>query len=160
MMGFYLNFTLEQYSIKNAIKHKLSGSLSKNQLTLIIITPGNSGEIKWIEKDKEIWYKGNMYDIFKINRGKDTTYYYCLNDIQEKNLMTHLDKLMKEQTSDSRSTTIQKKPIIDYLPLFISTQFIFSTPIHYNQYSAALKSVGKEILTPPPHTFSGIFFFS
>lgn len=159
-MGFYLNYTLEQHSIRHAIKHRLKENLPISQLTLITITAGNYKQIRWIEKNKEFWYDGNMYDIVKIKKGNNATCYYCINDIREKKLMVNLDKLVREQTSGSRSTAIQKKPVIDYLlPVGVSL-FLNKTIIHYCDYSPALRSTDKEILTPPPRSLFCLIIFS
>lgn len=160
MMGFYLNYTLEQHSIRHAIKHRLKENIPISQLTLITISERNCKQIRWVEKNKEFWYDGNMYDVVKIKKKINATCYYCINDTREKKLMVNLDKLVREQTSDSRSTTIQKKPVNDYLlPIGVSL-FFNMTIIRYCEYSPALQSIDKEILTPPPRPLSCPTIFS
>ena len=57
MLGFYVDFKIQQYQIKEEIKEKLIRSLPDNELTLIEITPENKNKIKWTEEGEEfqIW---------------------------------------------------------------------------------------------------------
>ena len=151
IMGFYLNFKIEQYQVKREIKHKIINNLPEKELTLIKISSGNSGKIKWMEEDKEFRYNGKMYDVVKIKKVNDTTYYYCFNDEKESKLLSHLDNLVKEQTGNSKSRTIQKKQVTDYFfQQILFAQFVSKEPIKYFSYSSVYKSVIKDVLSPPP----------
>jgi len=151
VIGFYLNFKIEQYWIKKEIKHKILNNLSETELTLIKISSGNCREIKWMEEGREFRYNGNMYDVVKTKTINDTTYYYCFNDENESKLLSHLDNLVKEQTGNSKSRTIQKKQVINYFfQQVLFAQFINMKSIFYIDFLSDYKSVIKDILFPPP----------
>ena len=77
MIGFYVDFRIEQCLIKEEIKEKLIRSLSDNELTLLKITPDNKNKIKWTEEGEEFRYGDDMYDVARTKSINGTIYYYC-----------------------------------------------------------------------------------
>ena len=151
IMGFYLNFQIEQFRIKEEVKEKIISNMPDKELTLIKITSRENDQIIWMEEGREFKYEGNMFDVVKIKKNKDTTYYYCVSDVKESKLLVHLDKLVKEQTDNSQSRTNQKKQEINYLlHEILFTQCLTGTPVLYFNYPSAYKSIDSDILSPPP----------
>ncbi len=151
IIGFYLNFEIEQYQVKEAIKEKIIKNLPDNELTLVKISSGDYEKITWTEEGNEFRYNGNMLDVVKIRTGADTTYYYCFNDEKESKLFADLDKLVREQTDNSQSRTNQKKQDITYLfyePTYM--QCLAETPVLYFSYPSRYKSICTDVLSPPP----------
>jgi predicted P-loop ATPase/GTPase len=150
-MGFYLNFEIEQYRIKEEIKFEIINNLPENELTLVKISSGDNEKITWMDEGREFRYEGNMFDVVKSKKATDTTYYYCFNDIKESKLMARLDKLVKEQTDNSQSRTNQKKQEINYFFYeILSTQSLTEKPFFYFNYPRRYKSIDTDILSPPP----------
>ena len=81
-MGFYLSFQIEQIRIKEEIKEKIISNLPENELVLIKIPSSDGKKITWVEDGKEFRYESNMFDVVKIKKGIDTTYYYCFCDVK------------------------------------------------------------------------------
>jgi hypothetical protein len=151
IMGFYLNFEIQQYKIKEEIKERIIHNLPEKELTLLRISSSDKEKITWTENDKEFRYNGNMYDVVKIKAGTDTTYYYCFNDEKESKLFVNLDKLVKEQTDNSQSRTNQKKQDITYFFHELSyTQCLTEIPFLYFNYPSRYKSFYTDVLSPPP----------
>jgi hypothetical protein len=151
IMGFYLNFEIEQYQIKEEIKEKIINNLPENELTLVKISSADSKKVTWMEDGKEFRFKGNMFDVVRSKTWDDTTYYYCFDDKNESKLFVNLDKLVKEQTDNSRSRTTQKKqdnPCFFHELLF--TRSLPPTPVVYFDYFSWYKSVDTDVLSPPP----------
>ena len=82
-IGFYLNFVIEQTVIKEQVKEKIIRNLPDNELTLIRISSHEKGKITWMEDGKEFRLEGNLYDVVKIKKEKDSICYYCFCDVKE-----------------------------------------------------------------------------
>jgi hypothetical protein len=150
-MGFYLNFTIEQYRVKEEIKEKIISSLPENELIQVKISLADHKKLTWMEDGKEFRYDGNMYDVVKIKRSSGITCYYCFNDEKESKLFANLDKMVKAQTDNSPSRTTQKKQTITYFaPSSMFTQLLAETPVLFFEFSSRYKSVTTNILSPPP----------
>jgi hypothetical protein len=152
VLGFYLNFKIEQFWIKEEIEQRIINHLPEKDLTLIKISSANSEKIHWTEEGKEFKFDDEMYDVVKTRSANDTTYYYCFNDEKENKLMYFVDKLVKEQTTgNSKSRSIQKKQVITYFfQQILHTQFINEKSICYLDFSSNYKPIIKEVLSPPP----------
>lgn len=155
IIGFYLNFEIEQFHIKGEIKEKIIHNLPDNKLILITISSADKEKITWTEFDKEFRFKNNMYDVVRIKIKGNTTYYYCFNDEKERNLFVNLDKLVKDQTDNSQSRTIQKKQDITY---YFHDTLLLHCPseksVYYFASTSQFISICSEVLSPPPKAFS------
>ncbi len=150
-VGFYLNFTLEQCRIKEEIKEKILGNTDEHELVLLKISSFDQYKVQWTEEGKEFRYEGEMFDLTKIKRGTDTTFYYCFCDSRETKLLSHLDKLVKEQSDRSPSRSIQKKLVFNfYFQQDFLSLFIQESPVRYLTILSAYNFVNPDILTPPP----------
>jgi hypothetical protein len=150
-IGLYLNFEVARFSIKEEIKEKIIHNLPESELSLIKIPSGTHEKIIWMEEGREFKYQGNMFDVVRICKKADTTYYSCFSDVKESKLLANLDKLVKEQTDNSRSKTNQKKQEITYFfqkPL--STQSLTEITVSYFHFSSRYKSINTDVLSPPP----------
>lgn len=155
IIGFYLNFEIEQSHIKEEIKEKIIHNLPDNKLTLITVSSADKEKIVWTEYDKEFIFKNNMYDVVRIKIKDNTTYYYCFDDEKESNLFVNLDKLVKDQTDNSQSRTIQKKhDITFYFHETLLLQCPTEKPVSYFAPTSKFISICSEVLSPPPKAFS------
>lgn len=151
MVGYYIDFKIEQFQLKESIKERLIKKLPDNELTLLKISHEKLNRLNWTEEGREFRYEGNMYDVVKIKIVGDTAYYYCFNDEKENKLITSVDKLIKEQTHNTKSKNSNKKPVINYffnksILSFAANETIF----HYFDYSPIYTSLKPDILSPPP----------
>jgi len=151
IMGFYLNFEIVKLRIKEEVKERIIKTLPDNELSMIKISSGDKEKIKWLEEGKEFRYNGNMYDVVRIKKGIDATYYYCFNDKKEYKLLAHLDKLVKEQTDNSQSRTNQKKQEITYFfQKTLSIPRLVEIPVLYFALPSRYQSIVTDVLSPPP----------
>ena len=157
IIGFYVNFEIEQFRIKEEVKEKIIRNLPENKLTILKISSCDNKKITWMEDGKEFRYQGTMFDIVRIVREPGLTCYYCYNDDQESNLLTNLDKLVKDQTESSKSRTNQKKQEINYFySEILFSSILTESPIIYFFPSSGNYSVLHEVLSPPPRISSFI----
>ncbi|MDD5570254.1 MAG: hypothetical protein PHD97_03765 [Bacteroidales bacterium] len=151
--GYYLNFKVEQFQIKENIKKEIQKHLNTYNKKLVVLkfSFNNLLKIKWIKKNKEFLYDGNMYDVVKSEVSADTIYYYCINDRKEKELITDFDKNTKEQTGKSKKANNFKKRINNYFfGEIINAGITKEISISYFNYTIDYKSVYKNNLSPPP----------
>ena len=151
IIGFYVNFQIEQCRVKEEIKEKIINNLPENKLTILKISSCENDKIEWIEQGKEFRYKGEMFDLVKVKKVNGTTIYYCFCDSKESNLISSLDKLVKDQCDHSQSRSVQKKQVINYFfheGLF--SQSLDSSPVHYFTYTNGYNFICPEVTTPPP----------
>ncbi len=147
--GYQIYFKYLQYDIKQEIKHEIRKGLSEQELTLIVISSKNENEIHWIKKDKEFRYKGLMYDVVKTKINDNKKYYYCINDIKEKNLIANYTRHNKRR---NKALLRLRKVLSDkYLPENLSDNLkIYKADIYFAEYRQNYNSIYLETLPPPP----------
>jgi hypothetical protein len=150
-IGYYLNFEIEQYLVKEEVKENILNHLPVNQLILIKISSGNHESITWTELGKEFRFSGTMYDVIKSKVVNDTSYFYCYNDTKESKLLANLDKLVKDQANNSKSKSNQKKQeIIFFYQIELFSQNLSEKPVQYFIHSVGFASILTDVLSPPP----------
>ncbi len=134
--------------IKNEVKHKITSALPDEAFD-VFIDPNNNSDIVWEEAGKEFFYKGEMYDVAKIKNGNR---YYCLNDKQEKKLMSDYKK-----AHSNRGQQKSQKINLGFLQGFVlpnDTKDFNQRSIlierNYYSRSVSLITASKQISTPPP----------
>ena len=91
---FIMEFSREVYK-ENLIKTILPG-LKKIDLTKI---ETNNPSINWVEDNKEFTLGNVMYDVVKAKSENGKTYFYCLADTQEEELIKKHNQLTKDAAS-------------------------------------------------------------
>ncbi len=153
IIGFYLNYSMEQFRIKEEVKEKIISSLPESELTILKISSSDKGKISWLDEGKEFRYKGEMFDLVKTKQGTDTTCYYCFCDSRENKLLSSLDKLVREQSDRSQSRSVHKNQVINYFFQETSfTQFNHESSVQYPTYVSGHQFIDTDVLTPPPRS--------
>jgi hypothetical protein len=151
ILGFYLNFAIEQAGIKEEIREKIISKLPEAELVVIKIPTAEQEKIRWLEEGKEFIFGGDLYDVARIKKGSDTIFYFCLCDVKESRLLTNLDKLVKDQSDRSQSRSLQKKPQVN---LFFTKALLLrcrnEAPVNYYTYPSFYYFHFCEVLFPPP----------
>lgn len=159
IMGYFAVFQVLQFKAKQEIKNTIKTKLPVSLLSIITVSEENQTDIKWFEEDKEFLYKNIMYDIVKKVQKGNITYYYCINDTQEKNLFTDLNEHIEKHLNNDISTNKQTKSVLQKVikDYFFIVKFSFiennSNRISYTNKTESFKSISLEILTPPPDLF-------
>jgi hypothetical protein len=155
--GYFVIFKGMQFEIKNNMKNLAVKALPDESFEIIKIANDykESKNIRWLEKNEFI-YKEKLYDIFRVKKDKDYTYYYCINDKSEEKLFANLQK-QTDNNTDNNAPINQKsksasKLIIDLAlvnKIALTKQlsiFNYQFSIYNNNYS----SVESEPISPPP----------
>jgi hypothetical protein len=141
---------------------KINEIFSKDDIEIIALHKSdltkNNSPVKFIE-EKEILYKGELFDIYNTISFEDSIYYYCLNDrnenILEKAFTIYLDKNTQENSKNI--------PIYNILHNIIKiaitpTQFDFNQSQHCikyeNKFIYLISQYSFDIPTPPPKKHS------
>ena len=148
-LGYYFFYILQQYQIKHQVKKELLALIPAASLEIIDLDK-NIHLIKWEDDGKEFYLNGELYDIQKkvIENGK--TLLYCLNDVQEEQLLKDFNKAAQRNNHTNKSII---KLTVDY--------YLTDTPPKISAPSTCLRqyfvyfnegglSATKEITVPPP----------
>ncbi len=147
--GWYLSFIYLQHTVREEAEYEIRKGLKDEDLTLIVVTPGREQEITWTKKDREFRYRGSMYDVVRIKVRDGKKYYYCLNDVKEKEIIADFSRSHKKH--DKTLQNLQEVFSNKYLPEGFSIQEIRNSfLIAYSGYRCFYRSrvVGTE--SPPP----------
>ena len=79
------------------MKHKIKSNIPQKSLHTIQFD--HYDEILWIREGKEFMLGDRLYDIVKSDPNNPLTL-YCIDDIQETKLFSHLTKEVNKQTQD------------------------------------------------------------
>ncbi len=138
------------YTVQQKIKYEIKTNLSKNDLSLIIVTPENEDDILWIKAGKEFNYSGEMYDVVRTENKSQGKYYYCIKDTKEKQLIGNYIKMHRSGKNGKRLSKILN---ISYIPPSGNfTAFISFEKINRSGSASNLISTEIDIPFPPPKT--------
>jgi hypothetical protein len=156
--GYYLYFVYLQNNIHREIKNEIKNNLSEKDLSVIVISPENERKIRWLRKDKEFLFEGSFYDIVRSELKDGKRYYYCINDIREKQLIAQYVKQRRKKDK----IVLKLKRIMGnkYFP----GRFRFNVKFtqinkNYAEINSIYKSMIIDVSSPPPkvsftHTIS------
>ena len=149
--GCFLYYKYLQYDIRREMQEKVRLTNEK-ELIRIPVNAENKPHIKWIRKNREFLYRGEMYDVVRTEIHGDKKYIYCLNDYRERELMVRFRKTQrkKERKLWERGRSLANKYIPERFSLdpLLSCSGEIITPYH-RQY----KSLCFDISPPPPSMF-------
>lgn len=104
IVGYLALFSVMQSQVRSEVKKMLKSSVPEKELiTLAFSTKSlEMGDIglHWMD-DHEFRFDGSMYDILHSYTSAETTYYVCINDVQEELLFEHLDNHVHKHMGDS-----------------------------------------------------------
>jgi hypothetical protein len=159
-MGYYIVFKTVQYTIKKEIKNQIKHGVPEKDLSLIKVAYNDDhkkADIEWLDKH-EFRYKGQMFDVVRYYNFNDTSYYYCINDKQEEQLFSSLDKMVEHHSKKSgpahtKSLSIYKNIIRDV----VFNKKPFSIPVSRDLLFSLIQVKMpafyiKDIPTPPPES--------
>lgn len=160
MFGTYPALKILQYQAREEMKDSLIHDQPSSQLTFFSDLHNNK-DVSWEESDKEFHYKGEMYDVVRIEKKEGKLLYYCLSDKKE----TELYSLMDEQlTTQNNSNKLLHTGTQKLLKIFIQ---VFTPCEHYRIEAGAIgyypvlycfspqsnySDCYKKVVIPPPKT--------
>lgn len=158
LVSYYFTFIAQQHQIKNEVAIKIMNNIPENELTVFSFHPESKefNKIEWID-DMEFRYNGQLYDVVnQLTNTDGTIHYYCLNDIEEEDLLNNLDKHIQNHVSNNGSSKksnndTSKKMVDDYIFQYIGFSFASSFKIISYQYlHSGFNNRAEDVPTPPP----------
>ncbi|MHC1774831.1 MAG: hypothetical protein AB9834_05385 [Lentimicrobium sp.] len=157
-VGYFIVFKLRQIQIKSEVKRLIKNSVPEEQLVVFSLTPETMHEFSWIHS-KEFRYRGEMYDVVrKVAVSADKTELYCIHDVKESGLFSHLDRLVKDAMNHDR-----KGPgVLKVLSAFFTG--LFPPPELFNDYISQCADIQYtvipdlyscqpvKVISPPPRS--------
>jgi len=118
--GHMITFKMQQYHIHNEMKQKIDNVVSKNREDLILLKipetiERNNFAVFQRMHEWEFRYYGYMFDIVKKEIHNDTTWYYCIYDKQETQLLANLDTLLRKKNSVLKFIKIKTQNILNII---------------------------------------------
>jgi len=128
MAGYYFVFKIQQREIKKEFKRLLLAGIAEDKLVVIEFDrnckPAKGEEIKFIE-NHEIFYKGGLYDIVRVEIHGSVKRYFCIADHDETRLLADLGRFVNDEMNKNSN---QKKQNNNYKHLFNSFTFYIYRP--------------------------------
>ncbi|GGG45807.1 hypothetical protein [Bizionia arctica] len=148
---------VHKYEIKQELLSILKTGSSDTNLTIIKITSKNKKDIHWKETN-EFKYKGEMYDVVKIEKtDSKTTLYYCIADSKERELLADLENQINKNKTTKNGKVRTVKVVVKIIPkeeinltdkhsiLLLQNKKIYSHCLSF------YNSVKMDIESPPPN---------
>jgi hypothetical protein len=103
IVGYLVAIRVAQDQIRREVKALLKAGVPEGELITIAIKKDDERLLVWL-KPHEFRYRGGMYDVIRSHVSNDTTYYVCINDVQEERLFEHLDEHVRNHmNADART---------------------------------------------------------
>jgi predicted transcriptional regulator len=147
--GYYLWFSVLQYHTQKEIEKEIEEGSKDEHITLIIVPVADEQGICWIKPNKEFRYKGELYDIVKIQHQHQKKYYYCLNDSKEKQLIADFNKTHNTK-KESEKKLKRSFNYSFYLQRFSITKNVYPIDFAFAATTILYKPNTIDILSPPP----------
>jgi hypothetical protein len=154
---FFIYFQIEN-NFKESAHNKISEFIPLENLELIKISRQDETNTKIHEyqrlDEKEIYYHGKMYDIYKEEIQNDTVFLYCLNDEKEDILENAFAEYINKKNDDNSLSSVSN--IIKILILSAlqpnSTEFKnIQTHNHLSYiFTSKTQNIFIDIPSPPP----------
>lgn len=104
---FFLYF---QKKIRKEIKRTILSKIDNKKLDKICVDNDKLNEIISFVHDREFWYKGQLYDIVRTEHNDSQKVYFCINDMDETELVQNYARFFNE-SNDCPSNTLKSKLI-------------------------------------------------
>lgn len=95
MVGFYPIYQAKQEGIQKEIKRKIREGLPEDQLHKIYFAKDETPH--WVKPGKEFILKDKMYDVARKLEKQDGIVYLCLDDTEEKKLLSDISVSMDKK---------------------------------------------------------------
>ena len=144
-----------KHEIKTEMKNRILNDIPVNELSVFVFNKTEYANLDWKDR-KEFRYKGNMYDIVKVDFNSDTDIRtYCLKDENETSLFALHEKQVQNnssETTNGKSTHKLIKIIPNYFFQTFTNNFFIperTVLLSLRNKTIFISFVG-EVPSPPP----------
>ncbi len=153
IFGFYVPYLVKRAVIRSEMSSRMEESLPANLIVKISFDLKIHDDVPvWVREGKEFRYKNEMYDVLKSESIDGKVVYYCVRDKDEKELEASFEKLLKKnQDKEGKSKNNALKELSKYFPVAKIEVPAIQKKFNFNSANTCFyKSLGKDILSPPP----------
>jgi hypothetical protein len=151
--GIYYGYRAAQYYHFTLVRHLLINHSLQGKVKLLVISNQEAGSLQWKKKNKEFVYKGQMYDVARINTQKGKSFIYCYQDTKENRLISLFNQ--KKPGSEALKIILSKILLTNYiLPASGSGIVPVVSEVHFTALHSIVINCMADIHSPPPkHPF-------
>ena len=154
--GYFPIFKIKQWLFQYKMETLISSTFVSDSLTCISILSDNQNELHWERDNEEFWYKGELYDIVRLEKKDGFVFYYCVEDTPETELYYQFAENIKKQTqNDNDDSSPLSNLFKKILELDLPPANRLTIPIEFIGYSKK----NKEYL-PYLNLYNSIFYHS
>jgi hypothetical protein len=147
--GFDLWYKVLQINLQNAIRQEIRKGLKEVDLSVIIVPNYMKSGIYWIESNKEFIFNWKMYDVVKVKVQNQKTFYYCIDDKKEKQLIDNFNKNCRSKKEAEKR--IKRVFQFEYFPhQFLTIKSIYLSEFTFGEFIFLYNSNFYSIPHPPP----------
>ena len=152
-IGYYIVAHQMQEQRKEYIRKLLYQSIDENTLTVIDYTSNNK-KIFWEEEGKEFFFNRKMYDLVKTKLINGKTYFYCINDEKEKELIDNYNLVTKNNSgTDKKAKNTFENVISPYILISAAnSQRLIGSVVNYLFPASNIEFGFASIAFKPPST--------
>ena len=156
-MGYLVVYRYNRYVLRRDMVALIrSGSFHEKIFILKVLQPEKQPRFHWLKKNEFSWL-GSLYDVVTMRKAGDTTFFYCLHDRKEEDLLTDYSLFLKRHNS----TANQSHSVLSLLSSLI-TQALVQQPdfaavspgvnFQFAEFRQVFASVCQACTAPPPKT--------
>jgi hypothetical protein len=149
--AYYIFFKTQQVCIRRSINRE-ARNIDEQDIVYVEFSDQDSSGISWIKLNKEFVYRGELYDVVRVERSSKSNIYFCIRDTKEKKLIEDYAKNPEKDNGLSNIARILQKlvtplsviQIRQESKIYLSGYLIFYNPCY------ELSKGFSTVLTPPP----------
>jgi len=165
ILGYLAMFYGIQRRVKSEMWQVMKADIPETNLVRLVFHTSalkqGAYPLTWID-DHEFRYNDRMYDIIRSSVEGDSSYFLCINDVQEEQLFSQLHKHVQQHTGDSG----QSGKLDPFKDLFKESLSACLAPPVALVYSDAIRAVFNDLYcsivldvpSPPPRPFQETHF--
>lgn len=94
--GMYLMHSVQVAYVRHEMKQRIKAGVPEEDLVVLKITKQEEQNPDIFERihSREFRYRGEMYDIMRVKKSADTTWYTCIHDVKESKLFENLENIV------------------------------------------------------------------
>lgn len=157
LFGYYTVFKVLQNHVRDEVKQRIKHSVPDDELVLISVSATDNYSLIWTKPNKEFRYRGEMYDIVRLETKRDLILYYCIHDFKESKLFANIDDHIQrhiadnpEQRKEVENILIKLAKVYFFQVISINSPDETQLDVKYETYFLTYNSICLGIVTPPP----------
>lgn len=157
LVGYLAVFSARQQQARDRVRQMMKASPPSPDLVLLAFhTPSlqqGASPLQWRD-DHEFRYAGRMFDIVRMYCHNDTTYFLCIDDLLERQLIAgfekHVQRCMGDPSREGTPDTVKDAFKDSCLRLNTLPALVPATTSHRISSVCTYTSIVLDIASPPP----------